>query len=47
MFELKIGLENQINSEYDPIIWFPLGNYVVNSFSINCTASNITVSISG
>lgn len=46
-FSLEIGLENTINDKYDPIIWFPMGYYIISGFSANHTASNIAVNISG
>ena len=46
-FKLEIGIENTINKEYDGIIWFPFGIYVINSFSTSQSINNFTVSISG
>jgi hypothetical protein len=46
-FRLQIGLNNQINSEYDPIIWFPMGTYVITSFNTSLSTNNYTINISG
>ena len=34
--KIDIGLENKINANYDKIIWFPQGVYVLNSFKTSC-----------
>ena len=44
---LFIGLKNNINTEYDNIIWFPQGIFLITDFSTNQTTNNYTVSISG
>ena len=46
-FKLEIGLSNKIDSNYPDIIWFPLGTYVITSFSTSYTTNNYTISISG
>lgn len=46
-FMLFIGLKNKINSEYDDIIWFPQGIFLITDFSTNQTTNNYTISISG
>jgi hypothetical protein len=33
--ELFIGLKNKINPEYDDIIWFPQGIFLITDFSTN------------
>ena len=45
--QLFIGLQNRINPEYDDIIWFPQGIFLIVDFSTNQTTSNYTISISG
>lgn len=45
--ELFIGLKNKINPEYDDIIWFPQGIFLITDFSTNQTTNNYTISISG
>ena len=46
-FALAIGLKNEINPDYDDIIWFPQGVYVITQFSQTLNAQGYTVSISG
>lgn len=45
--QLFIGLQNRINPEYDDIIWFPQGIFLITDFSTNQTTNNYTISISG
>ena len=45
-FKLEIGLSNKIDSNYPDIIWFPLGTYVITSFSTSYTTNNYTIIIS-
>lgn len=46
-FKLLVGLRNNIDSRYDDIIWFPLGMYVISSFSTAQSTNNYTVSLQG
>ena len=46
-FRLFIGLNNTINSDYDNIIWFPMGTYVITGFSTSYSTNNYTINISG
>ena len=46
-FKLEVGLENQINSNYPDIIWFPQGVYVLNTFNTSLTVNNCTITLSG
>ena len=46
-FELEVGIENNINTNYPSAIWFKQGCYVINSFSKNNNTNNLTISISG
>lgn len=46
-FKLEIGLINTINSIYPNLCWFPLGKYVINSFTTSKSVNNISISISG
>ena len=46
-FEVEIGLENTINSNYNSIVWFPMGHYLISSFSKSENTSTLTISISG
>ncbi len=46
-FKLYIGLANNINKEYDDIIWFPMGTYVISNFTTSQSTNNYTISITG
>lgn len=46
-FKLEIGLQNDINTNYPSIIWFPQGIFVITSFKTGLTTNNYTISISG
>ena len=46
-FKLEIGVENQINSKYPEIIWFPQGIYVLTAFNTAKTVNNFSISIQG
>lgn len=46
-FSLTLGVYNFIDPNYDPIIWFPLGVYIITSFSHSENATSINISISG
>ena len=46
-FKLEIGLENRVNPEYENIIWFKMGIYIVSSFSKSRNTNNLNISISG
>lgn len=46
-FSLQLGVYNFIDPNYDPIIWFPLGVYVISGFSHSKGMSSITITISG
>ena len=46
-FKLAIGLKNEINKNYDDIIWFDQGIYIITSFSSTVNAQGFTVSIQG
>lgn len=46
-FKLEIGLSNTINSQYDDIIWFKQGVFVITSFNTSLTTNNYNISISG
>ena len=46
-FRVFIGLENNIDKEYDDIIWFNQGIFLITDFSTNQTTNNYTVSIQG
>ena len=46
-FELFIGLRNLVDLRYDDIIWFPMGWYLISSFSQSESITSKTVNISG
>lgn len=46
-FKLYIGLENNLNSKYDRIIWFKEGIFIIKSFSSSQGINNYTINISG
>ena len=46
-FKLELGLQNNINLNYEDIIWFPMGMYIINSFNTSLTSNNYNINISG
>lgn len=47
-FKIEIGVLNLINTvDYEEIIWFKQGTYVINSFSKSHSSSGVQISISG
>ena len=46
-FKLEIGLKNTINPNYDEIIWFQQGIFVITSFNTSLSTNNCTISING
>ena len=46
-FKCFIGLENRVDNKYPNPIWFPMGTYLITSFSCNQALANYTISISG
>ena len=46
-FKLFVGLRNHIDERYEDIIWFPLGTYVIASFSTSQSTNNYNVNIQG
>lgn len=46
-FDLEIGLQNNIDTKYEPIVWFKQGRFVATSFSVSEQPSGISISISG
>ena len=46
-FNLEVGLKNLINSNYPEIIWFPMGVYVLTSFSAQENTNSLSISLSG
>lgn len=39
-FKLEIGVENEINSNYPKIIWFPQGIFVTTSINVSYSTNN-------
>ena len=46
-FKLYIGIENNINPNYDNIIWFNQGIFLITSFSSTLNTNSFNISISG
>ena len=46
-FKLQIGLKNFVNPEYEDIIWFPQGTYIVTSFSMTVNSQGFNISLQG
>lgn len=46
-FRLYIGLRNIIGWDYDDIIWFPMGTYVISNFATSQSVNSYTISITG
>ncbi len=46
-FKLEIGVENTINKNYEDIIWFPQGIYVITSFGTALSTTGYNINISG
>ena len=46
-FKLEIGLKNDIDKNYEDIIWFRQGVYVLTSFNVSRSATNFSINISG
>lgn len=46
-FALYVGLTNDFNEDYDKVIWFPQGTYIITSYSQTLNNSGYTISISG
>lgn len=46
-FQLFVGLENNISNDYEKIIWFKQGVFILTSFSKTINLNSITLNISG
>lgn len=42
-----IGVENDIDSKYEKIIWFNQGLFILTSFNVSYTSNNYTINLSG
>lgn len=45
--KIEIGLENNVDPDYDDIIWFPQGVYVLTDFRTSAQVNNYTITLSG
>lgn len=46
-FKLAIGLENTIDNQYDDIIWFPQGEFILTNFSSSLNTQGFTINVTG
>lgn len=46
-FKVEIGLKNNVNTEFEDIIWFNQGLYYISTFNCSLTTNNYTINISG
>lgn len=46
-FKLEIGVENNIDKQYNNIIWFNQGIYVISSFNTSRSTNNFNITIQG
>lgn len=46
-FQLYVGIENEFNDDYEKIIWFKQGTFVITSFGSSLNFSTYTISLSG
>lgn len=46
-FKVYIGMKNFINPNYDEIIWFPKGTYLISTFNTAQAVNNFTINIQG
>ena len=46
-FTLEIGVQNSIDKNYDDIIWFPQGIYLITNFSTSLAINSYTINIQG
>ena len=45
--KVEIGVNNDINSNYPDIIWFPMGVFILTNFSVSYNTTNVTIQVSG
>lgn len=45
--KIEIGVQNNINSEYDKIIWFKQGIFILTDFKTSQQVNNYTITLSG
>lgn len=46
-FKLEIGVENEINSDYPAIIWFPQGIYITTSINVSYSTNSFQLTLQG
>lgn len=46
-FKLEVGVENEIDSNYPEIIWFPQGIYITTSISVSYSTNNFQLTLQG
>lgn len=46
-FKLEIGLRNFINPNYDNIIWFPQGIFILTSFGFSLNGQGVAITLQG
>ena len=46
-FNLEVGVENEIDSNYPEIIWFPQGIYITTSISVSYSTNNFQLTLQG
>ena len=46
-FRLEVGIKNKIDSNYEYIIWFNQGIYVITAFNVSHNVSSYNISVSG
>lgn len=46
-FKLEIGLKNNVDAQFEDIIWFNQGLYYISTFNCSLTTNNYTINISG
>lgn len=46
-FKLEVGLKNNINLDYEDIVWFPYGIFLISSFSTSQATNSYTINIQG
>ena len=44
---IYIGLRNMINPEYDDVIWFKMGIYILTSYSVSSNSEGYSISLQG
>ena len=45
--KIEIGLQNNVNNNYEDIIWFPQGIFILTDFKTTQTINNYTINLTG